>query len=222
MAMNHCEIVKDLLPLYIDEACSEDSRRMVEEHLKSCRACKEEYRMMKYPAPAEKRMKDFKVIEEQILKEGKEQIETGVMHKIAGRMLWLDLFLNLLFLLLGTGIRNLFLNATKLPWYGKFVSYEELSQTEHYAVFTQFTGILLASFLFFICDVIILFSHTERLRITRTGLSVTSRPARKTRRYGAVSEYLLLSSFMIKILYAVIMTAVGFLYLYGELLGLCG
>lgn len=219
--MNHCEIVKDLLPLYIDEACSEDSRAMVKEHLKSCRACKEEHRMMKYPAPVEKRMENFKVIEEQILKEGKEQIETGVMHKIAGRMLWLDLFLNLLFLLLGTGIRNLFLNTTKLPWYGKFVSYEELSQTEHYAVFTQFTGILLASFLFLICDVMILFSHTERLRITKTGLFVKLCPEPKRRKYGTVSEHLLLSSFMIKILYAALMTAIGFLYLYGELLSLC-
>ncbi len=215
--MNSCEIVRDLLPLYIDEACSEGSRTMVEEHLKSCRECKEEYRMMKYPAPTEKTLEDFKAVEEKILKEGKERIETGVKYKIAYKMLWLDLFLNLFFLWLGIGIKDLFLNAVELPWYGKFVSYEELSQTELYAVFTQFTGILLASFLFLFCDVIVLVFKTKRLRIKDEGCS-----AEKRRGYSIAAEYVLISSFIIKFLYAVIMTVVGFLYLYTELLSLCG
>ena len=34
-----CEVVQDLLPLYQDGACSEDSRRMIEEHLRECQAC---------------------------------------------------------------------------------------------------------------------------------------------------------------------------------------
>lgn len=37
-----CEIIKDLLPLYIDGVCSEDSKRAVEEHLKTCESCREE------------------------------------------------------------------------------------------------------------------------------------------------------------------------------------
>lgn len=36
----NCEIVRDLLPLYADGLCSEESRRAVEEHLKSCEACR--------------------------------------------------------------------------------------------------------------------------------------------------------------------------------------
>ncbi|MGE7623052.1 zf-HC2 domain-containing protein [Viridibacillus sp. NPDC096237] len=35
-----CEIVKDLLPLYYDNVCSDDSKRMVEEHLVECEICK--------------------------------------------------------------------------------------------------------------------------------------------------------------------------------------
>ena len=35
----HCDIIRDLLPLYADEACSEESRRMVEEHLQECPEC---------------------------------------------------------------------------------------------------------------------------------------------------------------------------------------
>lgn len=37
---NSCEIIRDLLPLYHDNVCSETSRRMVEEHLGECDACK--------------------------------------------------------------------------------------------------------------------------------------------------------------------------------------
>ena len=35
----NCEVVRDLLPLYTDDACSTESRRLVEEHLQECPAC---------------------------------------------------------------------------------------------------------------------------------------------------------------------------------------
>jgi len=34
-----CEVIEDLLPLYIDEVCSDESKRLVEEHLEGCDAC---------------------------------------------------------------------------------------------------------------------------------------------------------------------------------------
>ena len=34
-----CDIIRDLLPLYADDACSEDSRKIVEEHLAECPEC---------------------------------------------------------------------------------------------------------------------------------------------------------------------------------------
>ncbi len=34
-----CNIIRDLLPLYADEACSEESREAVEEHLQECPDC---------------------------------------------------------------------------------------------------------------------------------------------------------------------------------------
>ncbi len=37
-----CEIVEDLLPLYLDEVCSDKSREAVEEHLKSCETCRKQ------------------------------------------------------------------------------------------------------------------------------------------------------------------------------------
>ena len=35
-----CNIIEDLLPLYIDDMVSEDSRQLVEEHLKACPTCR--------------------------------------------------------------------------------------------------------------------------------------------------------------------------------------
>lgn len=35
-----CSIIQDLLPLYVDETLSDDSRRLVEEHLESCEECR--------------------------------------------------------------------------------------------------------------------------------------------------------------------------------------
>lgn len=38
-----CKVITDLLPLYYDEVCSNESKIMVEEHLAECDDCKEEY-----------------------------------------------------------------------------------------------------------------------------------------------------------------------------------
>ena len=38
----NCDIIKDLLPLYADDVCSEESRKAVEEHINSCPDCKAE------------------------------------------------------------------------------------------------------------------------------------------------------------------------------------
>ena len=45
----NCEIIKDLIPLYIDGCCSEESERIVEEHLKNCPECKKLFEEMKEP-----------------------------------------------------------------------------------------------------------------------------------------------------------------------------
>ena len=35
-----CKIIEDLIMLYAEDLCSEDSKKMVEEHLKTCESCK--------------------------------------------------------------------------------------------------------------------------------------------------------------------------------------
>lgn len=36
----NCKVISDLLPLYLDEACSDESKEIVEEHLKECEKCR--------------------------------------------------------------------------------------------------------------------------------------------------------------------------------------
>ena len=40
MMKNNCEIVQDLIPLYVDGCASESSAHVVEEHLSECRECR--------------------------------------------------------------------------------------------------------------------------------------------------------------------------------------
>lgn len=46
----NCEIVKDLIPLYIDGCCSKESERVIEEHIKDCDDCKNLFEDMKSPS----------------------------------------------------------------------------------------------------------------------------------------------------------------------------
>lgn len=61
-----CEVVQDLLPLYEDGCCSEQSKKIVEEHLSECRDCREKSRLYleKLPQMKEQEDADFKKIRE--------------------------------------------------------------------------------------------------------------------------------------------------------------
>lgn len=52
---NRCDIVQDLLPLYVDGCCHPGSRELVEEHLQECPACKQTWQEMtgELPVPQE-------------------------------------------------------------------------------------------------------------------------------------------------------------------------
>ncbi len=46
--MNYpCNLIQDLLPLYLDGVCSEESKKAVEKHLSECPGCKEYYAAMR-------------------------------------------------------------------------------------------------------------------------------------------------------------------------------
>ena len=62
-----CDVIRDLLPLYTDEACSEKSRDLVNEHLQECPACQEVLRKLQETE-----------IENDLRIEKKEVIEYGI------------------------------------------------------------------------------------------------------------------------------------------------
>ena len=43
----HCEVIRDLLPLYADDVCSERSRELIEEHLRECPECSAELKKLR-------------------------------------------------------------------------------------------------------------------------------------------------------------------------------
>ena len=42
-----CNVIKDLLPLYVDNCCSEESTKLVKEHLSVCESCRKEHDWMR-------------------------------------------------------------------------------------------------------------------------------------------------------------------------------
>lgn len=53
-----CGIVKDLLPLYIDHICSDESKKSVEDHIECCDMCREELEGLKgdiYPTKEDRK-----------------------------------------------------------------------------------------------------------------------------------------------------------------------
>ena len=68
-----CEIVRDLLPLYVDDVCSPASRGLVEEHLEQCSDCKGYLR----------RLRDGEA--EQVLSEEKDSVIRGQARRFKRR-----------------------------------------------------------------------------------------------------------------------------------------
>ncbi len=83
--MNKCNVIKDLLPLYADEVCSEDSKEMVEEHISACEDCKQELEDYRYntglcEVPTDVAMKNFK---KKMNKKNLKKIVIGVILSLA-------------------------------------------------------------------------------------------------------------------------------------------
>lgn len=54
-----CEIIKDLLPLYHDGVCSNDSKKTVEEHMAYCDSCKADLQAMDDELPINNRKQNL-------------------------------------------------------------------------------------------------------------------------------------------------------------------
>lgn len=50
-----CDIIKDLIPLYIDDLCSEDSTTLINDHIKECRDCESTLKALQLDIKLEKK-----------------------------------------------------------------------------------------------------------------------------------------------------------------------
>ena len=55
MKKNECNVIRDIMPLVLDRAASDESRELVEEHIRSCEECRKQYDAMKAELPEETR-----------------------------------------------------------------------------------------------------------------------------------------------------------------------
>ena len=63
MADITCEVIRDLMPLYVDDVLSSDSKAFVEEHLETCEGCTDYYHALKEPEGNYKQMKNDYCVE---------------------------------------------------------------------------------------------------------------------------------------------------------------
>lgn len=61
-----CNLIRDLIPLYCDEICSEESRKAVEEHMEECQECREFCYEMKQAALVQESIRDKSYEDQQI------------------------------------------------------------------------------------------------------------------------------------------------------------
>lgn len=88
----NCEIIKDLLPLYIDRCCSKETAREIENHLKMCQDCKALFDSMNSDALSE-RTKSFETVNFSKINERKASVLQSVLLFLSFVVLTVGVFL---------------------------------------------------------------------------------------------------------------------------------
>lgn len=109
MNKKECDIIKDLLPSYVDEICSEASKEWVEEHLAECEECRVSAEVMKHTEISAMQLEQ-------------EQLEAGrkVIRKNFRRSIW-NLGLCLFMALIMLFVFNL--SAVQIPHTALYVAF---------------------------------------------------------------------------------------------------
>ena len=100
--MMKCEIIRDLMPLYLDDVCSGETKQMVEEHLDECEECRKYIKQMQTELKIEKPEPTDSLEEKKLLQEGAERMKEMGRKSIVDKMIIVDTVLN--FLLIITAI----------------------------------------------------------------------------------------------------------------------
>ncbi|MFT4006156.1 MAG: zf-HC2 domain-containing protein [Lacrimispora sp.] len=80
-----CEIIQDLIPLYAENLCSEESKIIVKEHIDTCNDCKRYLENIEKsiapPIPSEQKIKEI-ISEKDLLSRSKQSIQKDILKKI--------------------------------------------------------------------------------------------------------------------------------------------
>ena len=93
MKNRECDIIKDLLPSYVDEICSEASKEWVEEHLKECEDCAKTVEMLKNTEISARRL------EQESLDAGRKVIRQNLRRSMVSLGLCFLMLLTIFFVL---------------------------------------------------------------------------------------------------------------------------
>jgi len=98
-----CEIIKDLLPLYHDGVCSNETKEMVEEHLKNCENCKAELAAMDAVLPIENTERNLREAEavQQLSKKWKKGMFKSLLKGVLYALIAVAITLLVLYIFIG-------------------------------------------------------------------------------------------------------------------------
>ena len=94
MAKTNCNIIKDLLPSYMDAICSQESEQLIKEHLEECENCQKLYKNLQ----SETYIKNISSAKEvDVLKKIKRNVsqKNAVLYGIIAFLFLLQIYLNL-------------------------------------------------------------------------------------------------------------------------------
>lgn len=98
-----CEIIRDLLPIYIEGLCSAKTKEAVEAHLEICQECRQEYLQLKqdYQAgPSDEEKIETYLEEKDLMEKSKEAIKMSMIDQLIGKFFFviavLGFFINIL------------------------------------------------------------------------------------------------------------------------------
>jgi len=153
-----CEVIRDLLPLYIDGVCSRKSRELVEEHLKACESCREEAAQMRRDIEGldeEQELEEELVLKEKrLLEEGKRKIENKVENRYVSRLTIMDMIVNGILTVVFLKTNDLHKMAARMVYHKQPFDWERLESLEYYFLDAG-TSLFFLVAAFLVCDIII-------------------------------------------------------------------
>lgn len=111
MSKMTCDIYQDLIALYVDGLCSEDSGKAVEEHIKACKKCADAYGQMK------NEIKVSEISDEEQEENSEFKLNLSKTWKRFKRNIFLKVIAAVIALgIIITSVYCLFIKSCQLPW----------------------------------------------------------------------------------------------------------